>query len=94
MHLPTLWHPTHRLHELTPNVWAWPVLGRFGSGRFGGGSKGKKTGGKSNAEKRKNNPFMMSKNTRQVRNKARNREGLARKQRRMSKKMFRGKVRK
>ena len=32
---------------------------------------GKKTGGKSNAEKRKNNPFMMSKNTRQVRNKAR-----------------------
>ena len=48
----------------------------------------------SNKEKRKNNPFMMAKKARGVRNKGRDREAKARKQLRRDKKMQRGKVRK
>ena len=58
------------------------------------GFQSKKTGGKSNKEKRKNNPFMMAKKARGVRNKGRDREAKARKQLRRDKKMQRGKVRK
>ena len=70
------------------------LAGREDRGQFGGGKGKKKTGGKSNKEKRKNNPFMMAKKARGVRNKGRDREAKARKQLRRDKKMQRGKVRK
>ena len=68
------------------------LAGREDRGKFGGG-KGKKTGGKSNKEKRKNNPFMMTRKSRAVRTKEQNREAKARRQKRLDKKMQRGKVR-
>ena len=53
----------------------------------------KKTGGKSNKEKKKNAPFMMHRKSNAVRQKAKRREGDARKAKRKEKVQFRGKVR-
>ena len=60
-------------------------MAKFGSRRK------QKTGGKTNAEKKKNNPYLMTQKKRGVQIKAMNRESDGRKKRRSQKKMFRGK---
>ena len=52
----------------------------------------KKTGGLSNKEKKKNQPYMMVRKSGKVRGKAKKREESARKQLRMDKKMFKGRM--
>jgi protein SDA1 len=69
------------------------LAGREDRVKFGSKQK-KKSGGSSNLEKKKSHPYMMAKNSRNVRNKGKNRESKARKDKRQAKKQFRGRVRK